>query len=85
METGARTIRRCTLHFIHFPPAARESSAETGLGERDLLRPGWSDRKIPAAKAHLDAVQLFLSPLRTGLLRSTSKNTATGPVPLNRM
>lgn len=41
-------------------------------------------RKIPAAKAHLDAVQLFLSPLRTGLLRSTSKSTVTGPLSLNR-
>lgn len=41
---------------------ARFLGGSQSEGERDLLWPGWLDRKIPA---HLDAVQLFLSALRT--------------------
>ena len=76
VKTGARTIRRCTLHFIHFPPGA--CGFLGGNGKYDLLTVRWSvvrkrREKSRLRGAHLDVVQLFLSALRAGLLRSVQE------------
>lgn len=87
VKTGARTIRRCTLHFIHFPPAA--CGFLGGNGKYDLLTVRWSVVRERREKsrlregAHLDVVQLFLSALRAGLLRSVQEYSDR--LMLNRM